>query len=692
MVEGVVVGVVLAGAIGLALGGVRLWMRALLAGGSLAACVVLGLVLAAPSRTPHPALPGDHTTAPDADYASSDTCRACHPDAWSTWHDTYHRTMTRRADAAAIVAPWQGELTAGGRRYRLIREDERFFVDAPRPGTTGETASERQRLPVVMTTGSHHMQLYWVPVPWAEEGDLPGSARLFAERCQSCHEDLAGRRTPPHRIEEAIERHRRDGTVEVGDAEAARLRHFTERLVLPGRLQQFPFAWWIREGRWVHEEQTFLQPPEEEPDVEHWEQTWGDGCDQCHSVGPRTTWRADGPTLDEDVAELGIACEACHGPAAAHAAAYRDPLSRYAARLSDAPAEHIVNPGRLDHERATAVCAQCHAELVRHDEDFEAFPVGEPLSAWARLVQHQEVPYEPWLAEVLADDPGLLASAFWRDGTMRVAGRDTNGMVLSGCYTEGELSCLTCHDLHGGSRDDNLREGARGDAMCVDCHPEQGAAGAAHTHHPVDSEGSRCMNCHMPHTTLGLLGAMRAHRIDSPDAMRTYTKGRPDACTLCHLDKPLTWTARALADWYGHEVPPIAGDGRATAVDGLLRGDAAQRAVYAWHMGWAPAREASGDEWEPAILAQALDDPYAAVRSIAGQSLHAIPGYEDVEVDFTAEGSTRRAQAEAVMTRWQERGGAEGRREVFMTPEGLDTGLVGLLQTLRDDRPVTVSE
>ncbi len=27
-------------------------------------------------------------------YLSSDACRSCHPDAYQTWHDTYHRTMT----------------------------------------------------------------------------------------------------------------------------------------------------------------------------------------------------------------------------------------------------------------------------------------------------------------------------------------------------------------------------------------------------------------------------------------------------------------------------------------------------------------------------------------------------------------------------------------------------------------------
>ena len=45
-----------------------------------------------------------------------------------------------------------------------------------------------------------------------------------------------------------------------------------------------------------------------------------------------------------------------------------------------------------------------------------------------------------------------------------------------------------------------------------------------------------------------------------------------------------------------------------------VRGDAGQRALVAWHMGWGPAQEASGTDWLPLYLALLLDDPYPAVR------------------------------------------------------------------------------
>lgn len=650
--------------------------------------------------TPEPAatarvVPADRTAEPDSDYTSSRSCRACHPDAYSTWHRSYHRTMTQPATPETVVAPWQGQVSANGLTWRLLRDGDRFVVDAPAPGTTGESAEERVELPVVMTTGSHHMQLYWVPLPWAEGGPTPAGRAAFQQHCGACHgeEGSAGALveaglTPPEvKAGVADSGHPR---VQASDRELGRATTWLARVQVRGRLQQFPFAWFIREQRWVHEEHTFLQPPEPLPERAHWEQTWSEACDQCHSVGPKATWNADGAPTEARVAELGIACEACHGPARDHADAMRDPLTRYLTHASDDPAPHIVNPRRLDAERSIAVCAQCHGELVRNEAHGNAFPVGETLEPWARVVPYvQAPPYPDWLQDTVDDDPLLMSSAFWRDGTMRVAGRDANGLLASAC-AQGELTCLTCHDLHGGSRDDQLRPGMRGDAACVECHPDVAAQGTAHTHHPVDSAGSRCMNCHMPHTTLGLLTAMRSHRIDSPNAVRTHTTGRPDACTLCHLDKPLSWAAEHLHDWYGQPRPGIAGETRSYAVDRFLRGDAAQRAVYAWHMGWDPALQASGRDWVPGILAQGLDDPYSAVRAITGASLRAHDGYEDVDYDFTGEPEARRATRDRVLQRWTPT--APDRPEVMLDGDGVDEDLIRLLQTVRDERPVVVSE
>ncbi len=661
-------------------------------------CVLGGLAAAIVWPRPESVVdvtPSDRTAEVDSAYTGSRSCQTCHPDAYATWKQSYHRTMTQRATPDTVVAPWTGTLSAGGVSWWLVRDGDRFLVDAPVPGTDGSASADRERLPVVMTTGSHHMQLYWLPLPWADAEAMPEAKQAYERHCGGCHEaGDAARLVEGGLMPQELARGLRVAShpaLELDDGARARILSYLGRVQVRGRLQQFPFAWFIREQRWVHEEDTFLQPPDDLPGHADWEQTWSEACDQCHSVGPTAEWFADGSPTKAHVAELGIACEACHGPARDHADAMREPVSRYAARVGATEAPHIVNPADLPADRSIAVCAQCHGELVRSEGHGTPFPVGETLQPWARVVPYVEAPpYPEWLQDTVDDDPLLMASAFWRDGTIRVAGRDSNGLLASAC-AKGGLTCITCHDLHGGSRDDQLRDGMRGDAACVSCHEPEASAGTAHTHHGADSAGSRCMNCHMPHTTLGLLTAMRAHRIDSPDAMRTHRTGRPDACTLCHLDKPLSWTAGKLADWYGHEVPPIAGDVRSTAIDRLLRGDAAQRAVYAWHLGWEPALQASGRQWVPGVLAQALDDPYSAVRAIAGESLRRHEGYADLDYDYTAPAEARQEVMRRVVERW-EASEPQGSPEVFMDDDGLDMDLVRLMQTVRDDRPVVVSE
>ena len=108
-------------------------------------------------------LPRDRTRDQvDTEYVSSRRCRACHPSEYSSWHASYHRTMTQVASADSIQGAWEGELETEGRRYVLIERDGDYFVDMPRYGSDGATASERQELQVYMTTGSHHLQLYWL--------------------------------------------------------------------------------------------------------------------------------------------------------------------------------------------------------------------------------------------------------------------------------------------------------------------------------------------------------------------------------------------------------------------------------------------------------------------------------------------------------------------------------------------------
>ena len=81
---------------------------------------------------------------------------------------------------------------------------------------------------------------------------------------------------------------------------------------------------------------------------------------------------------------------------------------------------------------------------------------------------------------------------FWPDGTIRVAGREYNGLLESSCHTKGEMSCLSCHRLHQSGSDerprkewanDMLQPSKQGDQGCLQCH-EADAYRTPQTHPP----------------------------------------------------------------------------------------------------------------------------------------------------------------------------------------------------------------
>jgi hypothetical protein len=158
----------------------------------------------------------------------------------------------------------------------------------------------------------------------------------------------------------------------------------------------------------------------------------------------------------------------------------------------------------------------------------------------------------------------------------------------------------------------------------------------------------------MPHTSYGLLKAMRSHTIESPDVAVSVRTGRPNACNLCHLDASLGWTADRLSAWYGMPAPDLSDDERtiAASVLWLTRGDAGQRVLVAWHMGWKPAMEISGTDWMPPLLAQLMLDDYDAVRLVAYRSLRAANAYADFQYDFLADRSEQTASVRRVFQAW----------------------------------------
>lgn len=602
------------------------------------------LVQHLPRRPGRPTAPDDRPRVALRDHAwtGSDACKACHPGEHASWHGSYHRSMTQRPSGESVLAAWDDvTLTApDGARWRLTRDGERFLAAV-------DDAPPRE---VVLVTGSHHMQVFWV---------ADGRPRLLA---------------------------------------------------------QVPFVWLIDDARWVPRNAAFVRPPELAGAPPSETGRWNLVCLRCHTTDPQPLPLSPGlDAFDTRVGELGISCESCHGPGAAHVAANRDPARRYALHLGGGADPTIVNPARLDALRSSQVCGQCHSISCEPSQaEWQAwaaqgfqFRPGDDLAATRALLQAPLDPAaDPLAATILRMDPHFVEDRFWPDGEVRVTGRELSALVRSPCFQGGELSCVTCHALHKAPddprptrtwADDQLKPAAMGDAACASCHQTTAREGEAHTRHPAGARVG-CMDCHMPHTTYGLLKAIRSHEVTSPDVGAARAARRPNACNLCHLDRSLGWAADALAGWTGRPAPALDDDEREVAAGPLwlLTGDAGQRALVAWASGWDKARAASGTWWLPPYLEHVVrGDPYDAVRIIAWRGLRDLPEARGAAIDPVAAPAARAAALAPVRERWPaaatDRGEDDGAR--VLAPGGrLDRTRFQALSERRDDRRVDLIE
>lgn len=427
-----------------------------------------------------------------------------------------------------------------------------------------------------------------------------------------------------------------------------------------GRYWRLPISYHIVEQRWVHTNGAFLAP--DTPDFWSKSTIWNESCLFCHNTKPRKQpiRQARGVAgYETEVAELGIACEACHGPGGEHIRVNQNPARRYALHETGAADPSIVNPRRLPVRRADDICAHCHGGLVPRPEAWDPVSVADPFNAgedigrsfhfyWSekeqalRYANRQPDPRRPLRP---APDDGR----FWGDGTPLTTAVEYQGMARSACYENGQgrLSCVTCHSLHDSPPNFLLRQGMETNEACYQCHPGYRERLVEHTHHPAGSSGSLCYNCHMPYVVYSLLTTHRSHRIESLRVRDSRGTGKPHACNLCHLDQSLGWTQDRLQAWYGRAPEPLTDEERRYASSLLLwcRSDARTRAVVAGAYSSPAALEASGRDWPARFLVRFLEEErYPAVRYLAQRSLRRLIGSDAEAYDYLASPAQRRAQ------------------------------------------------
>jgi len=314
-----------------------------------------------------------------------------------------------------------------------------------------------------------------------------------------------------------------------------------------GRYQALNIVWDSRPEakggqRWVH-----LYPDEAitHENGLHWTgafQNWNSRCATCHSTRLEKNYSSASDSYQTSWAEINVGCEACHGPASSHLA--------WAASTKDGPskAEHAAKaehagftfsladrgawgPGKSDAANTLTrldgktpqgqveMCAACHSRRSEMSEDH---------------------------AGKAFDD--LFQLRLLEDGYYFVDGQINDEVYVYGSFLQSKMArsgvvCSNCHDPHSNKvlADDN--------SLCTQCHDNKTYNDAAHHHHPEQSSGSSCVNCHMPVKTYMVVDPRHDHSFRVPEPRLTLLLGTPNTCNQCHQDKDARWAMAALENW-----------------------------------------------------------------------------------------------------------------------------------------------
>ncbi|WP_269583456.1 multiheme c-type cytochrome [Roseibium sp. Sym1] len=298
----------------------------------------------------------------------------------------------------------------------------------------------------------------------------------------------------------------------------------------PGRIQSFDVVWDQEEKRWYH-----LYPDQElkPSDGLHWSgpyKNWNARCAECHATGFQKNYSQRERNYSSRQAEIGVGCEACHGPGEAHVAWARD-RETYAASPFPGTGESglLIGFTKALPETEIQQCAGCHSRR-------EAFEDGNPLPG---------TPFHD------AYRLSLLRNGLYHaDGQIQDEVYVYGSFLQSKMYAKG-VRCTNCHEPHSGQ----LK--AEGNAICTQCHSPAGNDAfptlskkpydnPSHHFHETGTAGAECKSCHMIERTYMGIDGRRDHSFRVPRPDLSARLDTPNACNDCHADKSASWAEAEL--------------------------------------------------------------------------------------------------------------------------------------------------
>ncbi len=210
-------------------------------------------------------------------------------------------------------------------------------------------------------------------------------------------------------------------------------------------------------------------------------------CDQCHSDICETFLKVPhGELVQSDLVRHDNVCESCHGSGAAHATS-GDP-------------NDIINPAKSGQVGGNQLCLSCHKGSEFDDWPFAAHQLADVSCASCHQVHasYTEPPSHRVTQHCLKCHPRVRAEM-----TM-----PSHHPIL-----EGKLSCIDCHNPHGGPT--RMTQDRTGRELCFSCHADKEGP-FVYEHAPVNED---CMICHTPH------GAISENLLKQSE---------PTLCLSCH--------------------------------------------------------------------------------------------------------------------------------------------------------------
>ncbi|WP_438862454.1 multiheme c-type cytochrome [Neptunicella sp.] len=309
----------------------------------------------------------------------------------------------------------------------------------------------------------------------------------------------------------------------------------------PGKLQVLPFSWDARSKqdggqRWYH---NYEAENITTADRLHWLQplqNWNGMCADCHSDGIQRHYNPEQNSFNSHWKNINVGCLSCHGEMQGHPDQPRSNKSTTNNGKSDAAA-YIGNWLR----QADQKIASWHGPKRDNsfmDSCFACHSLRSPLTDGFSADNAFLDQFSPQL---------LLAPMYHADGQIKEEVYVYGSFLQSKMYAAG-VNCLDCHDKH------SMKIKIQGNGLCLQCHSAEAYDVESHHHHPQQSEGAQCINCHMPTNRYMGVDDRRDHSLKIPHPQLAEQFGTPDACTSCHQDKNSQWATGQLTKWFGQ--PP----------------------------------------------------------------------------------------------------------------------------------------